>query len=161
MYININIYTYTNMNISLSLSLSFSISLALSLSLSLSLALSHSLALSFCLVAFLCHEVKLCLLWYGVATSSILLKVIGLFYKRGLKKRLYSAKDTYNFMEPTTRSHPMPYLVATGTKILCSKTPLWNILLWICVTHSRQSPTKRKKSRCGEISSLKNTSQKL
>jgi len=43
---------------------------------------------------------------YGVARISRLLKIIGLFYKRALSKRLYSARETYNFKEPTNRSHP-------------------------------------------------------
>jgi len=49
-----------------------------------------------------------CLYWitYGVAMTSRLLKSIGLFCKRTLQKRLYSAKETYNFKEPTNRSHP-------------------------------------------------------
>jgi len=34
-----------------------------------------------------------------VATISRLLKIIGLFCKRTLQKRLYSAKETYNFKE--------------------------------------------------------------
>jgi len=34
---------------------------------------------------------------YGVATISRLLKIIGLFCKRALLKRRYSAKETYNF----------------------------------------------------------------
>jgi len=33
--------------------------------------------------------------------------MIGLFCKRALKKRLYSAKETYDFKEPTNRSHPI------------------------------------------------------
>ena len=45
---------------------------------------------------------------YGVATTSRLLKSISLFCKRALQKRLYSAKETYNFEEPTDRSHPIP-----------------------------------------------------
>jgi len=44
---------------------------------------------------------------YGVASISRLLKMIGLFYKRALWKRLYFAKETYNFKEPTNRSHPI------------------------------------------------------
>ena len=44
---------------------------------------------------------------YGVATISRLLKIIGLFCKRALQKRLYSAKETYDFKEPTNRSNPM------------------------------------------------------
>jgi len=45
---------------------------------------------------------------YGVATISRLPKMIGLFCKRGLYKRRYSAKETYNFKEPTNRSHLIP-----------------------------------------------------
>ena len=39
--------------------------------------------------------------WYGVATMSRLLKNIGLFCKRALFKRRYSAKETYNSIDPT------------------------------------------------------------
>jgi len=46
---------------------------------------------------------------YGVATVSRLLKIIGLFCKRALSKRGYSAKETYDFKEPTSRSHPIPH----------------------------------------------------
>ena len=44
---------------------------------------------------------------YGVATISRLLKIIGLFCKRSLWKRLYSAKETYYFKESINRSHPI------------------------------------------------------
>jgi len=44
---------------------------------------------------------------YGVALISRLLKITGLFCKRALQKRLYSAKETYDFKEPTNRSHPI------------------------------------------------------
>jgi len=44
---------------------------------------------------------------YGVATISRLLKCVGFFCKRALSKRLYSAKETYNFKEPTNHSHPI------------------------------------------------------
>ena len=44
---------------------------------------------------------------YGVATISRLLKMIGLFCKRALQNRRYSAKETYDFKEPTNRSHPI------------------------------------------------------
>ena len=44
---------------------------------------------------------------YGVATMSRLLKSIGLFCKRALEKRLYSAEETCNFEEPTKRCHPI------------------------------------------------------
>jgi len=44
---------------------------------------------------------------YGVATISRLLRITGLFCKRALQKRLYSAKETDNFKEPTNCSHPI------------------------------------------------------
>ena len=47
---------------------------------------------------------------YWVATVSRLLKIIGLFCKRALYKRRYSAKETYNFKESTNRSHPIALL---------------------------------------------------
>jgi len=43
---------------------------------------------------------------FKVATISRLLKIVGLFCKRALLKRRYSAKETYNFKEPTNRSPP-------------------------------------------------------
>jgi len=45
---------------------------------------------------------------YGVAIMIRLLKITVLFCKRALQKRLYSAKETYNFIDPTDRSHPIP-----------------------------------------------------
>jgi len=44
---------------------------------------------------------------YGVAVVSRIDKIIGLFCKRDLSKRRYSAKETYNFIDPTDRSHPI------------------------------------------------------
>ena len=43
---------------------------------------------------------------YGVATIRRLLQRIGPFCKSALLKRQYSAKETYNFKEPTNLSHP-------------------------------------------------------
>jgi len=51
---------------------------------------------------------------YGVATISRLLKMIGLFCKRALEKRRYSAKETYNLKEPTNRSHPIIHIDITA-----------------------------------------------
>ena len=42
-----------------------------------------------------------------VAIISRLLKITGLFCKRILLNRQYSVKETYNFKEPTNRSHPI------------------------------------------------------
>jgi len=44
---------------------------------------------------------------YGVALVSRIDKSIGLFCKRALSKRRYSAKETYNFIDPTHCSHPI------------------------------------------------------
>ena len=57
---------------------------------------------------------------YGVASISRPLKIIGRFCKRALWKRRYSAKKTYDFKEPTNRSHPI-----TKNSPLCSKTFLF------------------------------------
>jgi len=43
----------------------------------------------------------------GVATMSRRLRSKGLFCKRATCKRLYFAKETYNFQDPTNRSHPI------------------------------------------------------
>jgi len=42
-----------------------------------------------------------------VALASRIDKIIGLFCKRALLKRRYSAKDTYDFIDPTDHSHPI------------------------------------------------------
>jgi len=44
---------------------------------------------------------------YGVARFSRIDKITGLFCKRAPQKRRYSAKETYNFIDPTYRSHPI------------------------------------------------------
>jgi len=52
------------------------------------------------------HKAQRC---YGVALVSRLLKIIGLFCKKDLEKRLYSAKETYNLKEPTNHGHPISH----------------------------------------------------
>jgi len=59
------------------------------------------------LIFFICasNMKNSCHIWcIHRATISTLLKIVGLFCKRALQKRLYSAKETYNFKEPTNRS---------------------------------------------------------
>jgi len=51
--------------------------------------------------------------WYGVASISRLLKMLGLFCKRAQLKRRYSAKETYNCKEPTKHSLPITALYNT------------------------------------------------
>ena len=43
---------------------------------------------------------------YGVALVSRIDKFIGLFCKRAQPKSRYSAKETYNFIDPTNQNHP-------------------------------------------------------
>ena len=63
---------------------------------------------------------------YGVATTCRLLKIICLFCKRALWKRLYSAKETYNFKEPTSRSHP----------ISASSMCFWSVVTHVWIVES-------------------------
>jgi len=54
------------------------------------------------------HKVnESCRTTMGVVSIDWLLKIIDLFCKRALWKRLYSAKETCNLKEPTNRSHPI------------------------------------------------------
>jgi len=46
---------------------------------------------------------------YGMATVSRIHKIKGLFCKRDLQKRRYFAKETYNLIDPTDRSHPIGF----------------------------------------------------
>ena len=41
------------------------------------------------------------------APRNVIAQNLGLFCKRALKKRLYSAKETNNLIDPTHRSHPI------------------------------------------------------
>ena len=47
--------------------------------------------------------------WYGVATISRLLEIIGLFCRILSLLWVSFAKETYHFKEPTNRSHPITY----------------------------------------------------
>ena len=65
---------------------------------------------------------------YGVATISRLLKMIGLFCKRALHRRLYSAKETHDFKEPGNRSHPK---VSLPSKFhMCDYANSTRVLSW-------------------------------
>jgi len=54
---------------------------------------------------------------YGVATVSRIDKMIGLFCKRALQKRRYSAKEIYNLIDPTDHSHPIAPLVGSDCMV--------------------------------------------
>jgi len=75
---------------------------------------------------------------YGVALVSRIDKIIGLFCKRALQKRQYSAKETYNFIDPTDRNHPICiYVCRKGMPGSISEL-LYNVLinipyLYICI----------------------------
>jgi len=56
---------------------------------------------------------------YGVATISRVLKTIGLFCKRALQKRLYSAKEAFDVKEPTNRSHPICLSTYINVLFIC------------------------------------------
>ena len=59
---------------------------------------------------------------YGVATVSRIDEIIGLFCKRDLSNRQYSAKETYHFIDPTDRSHPIVTLIHTPRHISMTMT---------------------------------------
>jgi len=48
--------------------------------------------------------------YMNMAYVSRIDKIIGLFCKRDLQKRLYCTKETYSFIDPTDCSHPIPAL---------------------------------------------------
>ena len=56
--------------------------------------------------------------WYGVASVTRIDKIISLVCKRALLTRRYSAKETYNLIDPTDRSHPILLFIGINNKIL-------------------------------------------
>ena len=86
----------------LALSYYLSISLVHLRTLALFRPLLLSLALSACLFLISAHIFSV---WGGY--NSRLLKIVGLYCKKALQKRPIFSKETYNFKEPTTRSHPI------------------------------------------------------
>jgi len=75
---------------------------------------------SFCMLKF-----KRLSFIYGVATTSRMLKNIGLFCKRDLQKRPIFCKETCIFKHPTNRSHPIQWNVACVSA--------WNWSAFCCV----------------------------
>jgi len=55
--------------------------------------------------------------YYGVATISRLLKITGLFCRISSLLLGSLAKETYNFKEPTNRSHPISYNYIYSTRV--------------------------------------------
>ena len=66
---------------------------------------------------------------YGVALVSRIDKIICLFCKRALQQRQYSAKGTYNLIDPIDRSHPIAQYSCTwpGTEYL----NICSVVRWI------------------------------
>jgi len=76
------------------------------------------------------HDATLHLIFgYGVASVSRIEKIIGLFCKRALSKRRYSAKETYHLINPTDRSHPKCVACACACACVC----VCNIHMYTCV----------------------------
>jgi len=65
---------------------------------------------------------------YGVALVSRIDTIIGLFCKRALYNSHYSAKKTWNFVDPTSRSHP----------IVQRNTLYHTVLQFVALRHTRQ-----------------------
>ena len=80
---------------------------------------------------------------YGVAMISRLLTIIGLFCKRALYKRLYSAKETYNLKGPTNYSHPISVHGKRLAKKIYNKNPNKTLLCLSlpCVTFQKEMNT--------------------
>jgi len=71
---------------------------------------------------------------YGVAAMSRLLQIIGFVCKRALWTRRYSAKETYNFKEPTNCSHSIALIPCV---LVCVSFICVTWLIHMCdMTHS-------------------------
>jgi len=69
---------------------------------------------------------------YGVATISRLLQIAGLFCKRALKCRRYSAKETYYSKEPTHCSHTIHLNPHCSHPIHLNPCIFWvRIMVWL------------------------------
>jgi len=75
---------------------------------------------------------------YEVATISRLLKITGLFCKRALEQRRYSAKETCNFKEPTNRRHPIGTTLHWVAALNCIHDSLLH-----CINANRVAKTHR------------------
>jgi len=103
-------YTYHAMTSSLQIANS---SLLLRLVLVLAILSKKCTSVYFCIHVYTCPcMISVYIVCYEVATISRHLNITGLFCKRALWKRRYSAKETYNFKEPTNRSYPILRLLA-------------------------------------------------
>jgi len=71
--------------------------------------------------------------WYvlWVATISRLLKLIGLFCRRALRKRTYSAKAVYNLKESTNHSHPIVFQAYPLHIYVCAHVHMY-VHIYLC-----------------------------
>jgi len=76
---------------------------------------------------------------HGVASVSRIDEIIGLFCKRALYKRRYSAKETYTLIDPTNRSHPSYLIVSSSSWPLPHSDT--QIVATMCSTHHFQELT--------------------
>jgi len=83
---------------------------------------------------------------YVVATTSRLLKIIGLYWKRALYKRLYFANETCKFKKPTNRSHPIFYMLVR-TSLCDMKYKNTHVKFCVCV---RERARARARARARE-----------
>jgi len=104
------------------------------------------------------HEQQPCrsseLHWYEVALVSRIDKIIGLFCKRALLKRLHSAKETYNFIDPTDRSHPIVQMLLS----VCLARPLSpsvsvSLEVLLVAVLARQKTREQQAHKCRDSSS--------
>ena len=85
----------------------------------------------------LSYKISWCSLWGGFGHSRID-KIIGLFCKKALLKRRYSAKETCNLIDPTTCSHPVftheSWRILTHSRVTDSQTThahVWLLDIWL------------------------------
>jgi len=69
---------------------------------------------------------------YAVATICRLLNIKGLFCKRALEKRRYSAKETYNLKEPTNYRHSISDKYVLHLEFMC-------VIYWSLFLHPNYS----------------------
>jgi len=62
----------------------------------------------------MCARTCVCVYVHGVASMSRLLKIIGIFCRIMSLLQGSFAKETYNFKEPTKRSHPIVVIAENG-----------------------------------------------
>jgi len=107
---------------------------------------------------------------YGVASVSRIDKLEGLFCKRAPKKRLYAAKETCSFIDPTNWSHPIytylfetPFRVWFHSRAYISHIFIYSRLLFVCYpfqyvyklcTYPFQTPFRILSHSSGEISCI-------